>query len=228
MGLIKAWDQGGMRDGLTLVDRAIAIARSTGAGNLARYLDERAAILKHMGRMTDALAASSESIILANPPSARGLINHASILCRVGKLDQALERARLGIGIDPIAQGFAVESEILLRMGRMEEALDSIDKAIRLQIDPLAINFRIKADILHRIELRREVPRMAGLSTALECNDMALKLRGDQYKSHLQRGEILSDLGDYPAAIRAFETAKGFMQQPKGKFSSSAPGCTGP
>jgi tetratricopeptide (TPR) repeat protein len=81
----------------------------------------RAAVLKDMGRLGEALSAYSEAQVRLDPVAHGG---RADVLKTMGKLDEALQTYEAGIEMFPNEPALVCgRAEVLRAMGKMKEAI---------------------------------------------------------------------------------------------------------
>lgn len=129
--------------------------------------------------------------------------NHAQLIARMGRLEEAVEEYGAVIEGDPNHSDYYFERAALLRrLGRYDEALRDYDTLIRLAL-PYPESYYNRGD------LRAEVGDLAG---ALADFDQVLELDPTYLDAYVNRAALRYETGDPTGA--AADTAAGLMLEP--------------
>ncbi|HEY4446283.1 MAG TPA: tetratricopeptide repeat protein [Steroidobacteraceae bacterium] len=143
-------------------------------------------------------AALFERAVASNPLDAAVNYNYGSVLKRLKRFDEALDRYQCALHIKPdIAQAYYDRGDIQIELGRPGEALDSYEIALRIKPDyAQAHNNRgVALQALGRHE------------DALESYERALKISPDHADANYNHGLALRELGRIEEALGSYDRA---------------------
>jgi tetratricopeptide (TPR) repeat protein len=188
------------------------------------------ALLQGMNRLQEALACYDRSLALN--PSAEILSNYAVVLSQLGRIEEALERARASLAIrSDLPEPHFNFGHIMHQLGRVDEAMAAYHRAIELRptyADALCnlgslYNSAGKPD--QAIELyQRAIAAKPGaaeaysnMANAMQSKDIleetiplyqkAISLRPDYAEAYSNLGVTLTLMGRYADAVAYYERA---------------------
>lgn len=155
-------------------------------------------MLLEIGRVDDAIAALTEAVELdPGYVEGRSALGHA--LHQANRPHEAIEQLRAAVALDPNHPGANNNlARSLAAIGREEEAIEYYFRAAELAPHDAVIRANLGNQLL-RVD--RDLEARTQLEIAVESDPTLAK-------AHQGLGIVLGELGEYRAAIEAFETAR--------------------
>ena len=155
-----------------------------------------AGFYERLGRWSDAVAAYKEGV-KSNPKSAASLTGAASVLFRIGKLDDARAHAELAIDVAPSAA-----HDILSRIAVAAGDAETARREARLA--HAADSTLPTPDVIEGMILHKEGRYAAAIPHFLKARDALVARTVQMADVHYYIGDSLARLGRYAEAERAF------------------------
>ncbi|MDE2475567.1 MAG: FkbM family methyltransferase [Alphaproteobacteria bacterium] len=189
---IISYQTGHYKDGLALVERAIAINPDVAAAH-----SNRGILLQAAGRLNDALASYNRAIEL-KPDYPEAFSNRGNVLRRLNRVSEALKSYDRALALNPSFSGaYSNRGDALRDLKRPSEALASFDRALQLKPD-YAEAFNNRGNAL--VDLKRDAEALASF-------DRALALKPDYVDAWSNRGNALRAMKRPEEALASYDRA---------------------